>query len=227
MKNLKHDHTSYDPDWLSKDQENKKGELVQKEKVSEYSDITKKNTSTIKSVPEVKPKYARKPIRSKKSITIVGSDGKEIKRIPKTKTQSEDKTVRSTTSKVSGKPVKKPVENKKEITRIESKDQIIKKTSSVNNEENKIRESSNQFVGYKSKKTVSGIAAILLGFFGMHKFILGYTKQGLVMLLVTLLTFGMAAPIVSLIGFIEGIIYLTKSDDEFYRIYQAGKRPWF
>ncbi|NNC62181.1 MAG: hypothetical protein HKO11_07575, partial [Eudoraea sp.] len=30
-----------------------------------------------------------------------------------------------------------------------------------------------------------------------------------------------------LIGLIEGIIYLTKSDEEFYNTYQVGKKPWF
>lgn len=29
------------------------------------------------------------------------------------------------------------------------------------------------------------------------------------------------------IGIIEGIIYLTKSDEDFFNIYQAGKKPWF
>jgi hypothetical protein len=31
----------------------------------------------------------------------------------------------------------------------------------------------------------------------------------------------------SLIGLIEGIIYLTKSDAEFIQIYQVQKRGWF
>ena len=30
-----------------------------------------------------------------------------------------------------------------------------------------------------------------------------------------------------LIGLIEGIIYLTKSDDEFQRVYIEGKKAWF
>ena len=30
-----------------------------------------------------------------------------------------------------------------------------------------------------------------------------------------------------IIGLIEGIIYLTKSDEEFYNTYQVGKKPWF
>ena len=31
----------------------------------------------------------------------------------------------------------------------------------------------------------------------------------------------------AVIGFIEGIIYLTKSDEEFERIYAIGQKPWF
>ena len=29
------------------------------------------------------------------------------------------------------------------------------------------------------------------------------------------------------IGLVEGIIYLTKSDEEFIEIYQYGQRTWF
>ena len=29
------------------------------------------------------------------------------------------------------------------------------------------------------------------------------------------------------IGLIEGIIYLTKTDEEFYNIYVANKKAWF
>jgi hypothetical protein len=30
-----------------------------------------------------------------------------------------------------------------------------------------------------------------------------------------------------IIPFIEGIIYLTKSDEEFYNTYQVGQKEWF
>lgn len=36
-----------------------------------------------------------------------------------------------------------------------------------------------------------------------------------------------AVLITSLISFIEGIVYLTKSDEEFYQIYQVGKNRGF
>jgi hypothetical protein len=47
------------------------------------------------------------------------------------------------------------------------------------------------------------------------------------MLLVSILSIGMLAGLVHLIGLVEGIIYLTKSDDDFVRIYGEGKRGWF
>jgi TM2 domain-containing membrane protein YozV len=78
-----------------------------------------------------------------------------------------------------------------------------------------------------SKKIPAGILGILLGSLGIHKFILGYTKEGVIMLLVSLLTFGFGAGIMGIIGLIEGILYLTKSDEEFVSIYVNAKKGWF
>lgn len=82
-----------------------------------------------------------------------------------------------------------------------------------------------------NKKILAGVLAILLGVFGVHKFILGYTKEGIVILVITVIlgifTCGMAGWFMSVLGLVEGIIYLTKSDDEFYNTYQLNKRPWF
>ncbi len=82
-----------------------------------------------------------------------------------------------------------------------------------------------------SKKLTAGICAILLSGFGVHKFILGYTTAGIIMLLVTVLggfvTCGTTSVIMSIIGIIEGIIYLTKSDEDFYDTYIANKKEWF
>lgn len=77
------------------------------------------------------------------------------------------------------------------------------------------------------KKIAAGICGILLGALGIHKFILGYTKEGIIMLLVTVLTLGIAGFIMGLIGLIEGILYLTKSDEEFVATYVNGKKGWF
>jgi TM2 domain-containing membrane protein YozV len=78
-----------------------------------------------------------------------------------------------------------------------------------------------------SKKIAAGICGILLGALGIHKFILGYKTEGLIMLLVTIFTCGFAGIIFGIIGFIEGILYLTKSDDEFVQKYVVNTRAWF
>jgi TM2 domain-containing membrane protein YozV len=79
----------------------------------------------------------------------------------------------------------------------------------------------------EGKKIAAGVCAIVLGSLGVHKFILGYTGAGIVMLLVTLLTFGAGAVVMHIIGIIEGITYLTKSDEEFYHTYILNRKPWF
>lgn len=77
------------------------------------------------------------------------------------------------------------------------------------------------------EKIVAGLLAILIGTLGIHKFYLGYTKSGIIMLLVSLLTFGVGAPVMAVISLIEGILYLTKSDAEFYQTYVQNKKEWF
>ena len=85
-----------------------------------------------------------------------------------------------------------------------------------------------QFVG---KKMAAGICGILLGGLGIHKFILGLTTPAVIMLLVTIiggiLTCGLGAIPMGIIGLIEGIMYLTKSDDDFYQLYGVEKKGWF
>ena len=77
------------------------------------------------------------------------------------------------------------------------------------------------------KKIVAGILAIVLGSLGVHKFILGYTTEGVIMLLVSVLSCGILAVVPSVIGIIEGIMYLTKTDEEFVRTYIQSKKGWF
>lgn len=78
-----------------------------------------------------------------------------------------------------------------------------------------------------NKKMAAGICGILLGGFGIHKFVLGYTTEGVIMLLITVLTCGIGAMATGVIGLVEGIIYLTKSDEEFVRTYVQNKKGWF
>jgi TM2 domain-containing membrane protein YozV len=79
----------------------------------------------------------------------------------------------------------------------------------------------------QNQKLAAGICAILLGSLGIHKFILGYTTEGVIMLLLTILTCGIAGIVMSVIGIAEGIIYLTKTDEEFVNTYVANKKGWF
>ena len=78
-----------------------------------------------------------------------------------------------------------------------------------------------------SMKIPAGVCGILLGGFGVHKFILGYTGAGLIMLLVSILTCGIAWWVMHIIGLVEGILYLTKSDEEFVQTYVDGRKEWF
>ena len=81
------------------------------------------------------------------------------------------------------------------------------------------------------KKVVAGVLGILLGGFGIHKFYLGYTTAGIIMLVVSLVaapfTCGIGYSLMGLIGLIEGIIYLTKTDAEFVATYVTSKKEWF
>ena len=74
-----------------------------------------------------------------------------------------------------------------------------------------------------SKKVVAGVLAILLGGLGAHKFYLGYKGTGVLQLVISVVTCGLGA----FIGVIEGIVYLTKSDDAFVATYQEGRKNWF
>jgi TM2 domain-containing membrane protein YozV len=78
-----------------------------------------------------------------------------------------------------------------------------------------------------SNRVAAGVCGILLGAFGVHKFILGMNTAGAIMLAVTLVTCGFGGIIMHAIGIIEGIIYLTKTDEEFYNLYVVQKKEWF
>jgi TM2 domain-containing membrane protein YozV len=79
----------------------------------------------------------------------------------------------------------------------------------------------------RGTRIAAGICGILLGGLGIHKFVLGYTTAGVITLLITICTCGIAWPIMKIIGIIEGIMYLAKNDAEFYRTYVVGRREWF
>ena len=89
---------------------------------------------------------------------------------------------------------------------------------------------------FANKKIAAGICGILIGGLGVHKFILGLNNAGSIMLAVWLVGFitGMCIGIpilasiaMSVIGLVEGIIYLTKTDEDFYQTYAIQKKEWF
>lgn len=75
------------------------------------------------------------------------------------------------------------------------------------------------------KKILAGLLAIFVGNLGIHKFILGYNNAGIIMIVLNLTCIGL--PVIRVISLIEGIIYLTKTDEEFYNTYIANKKEWF
>ena len=87
------------------------------------------------------------------------------------------------------------------------------------------------------KKILAGILGIVLGGLGVHKFILGYNQECAIMagayvvaLIIAMVTCGIGIPLIfvpTIVGIIEGIIYLTKSDEEFVQTYIVNKKPWF
>jgi TM2 domain-containing membrane protein YozV len=87
----------------------------------------------------------------------------------------------------------------------------------------------------KSKVT-AGVLAILLGGLGVHKFYLGRTSAGGLMLAGSLIGACLGPFLllpyllnvaVGVTALIEGIIYLTKSDEEFEDTYVAQGKDWF
>lgn len=81
-----------------------------------------------------------------------------------------------------------------------------------------------------SKRLIAALLAFFIGAFGAHKFYLGYTTQGIIMLLVFMFGFillGIPSLVIGVIALIECIIYLTKSDNEFEETYVVGKKTWF
>ncbi len=96
------------------------------------------------------------------------------------------------------------------------------------------KEAYENFTG-ENKKILAGVLGIIFGGFGIHKFVLGYNKEGGILLGATLLGILLSCLAIGVffvwipgvIGFIEGIVYLTKSDEDFYNTYQAGKKAWF
>jgi len=89
---------------------------------------------------------------------------------------------------------------------------------------------------FAGKKVAAGVLGILLGGLGIHKFVLGFPLAGGIMLATWMMSFvtgifcifpWFATAVISTIGLVEGIIYLTKTDEDFYRTYAVQKKSWF
>ena len=88
---------------------------------------------------------------------------------------------------------------------------------------------------YEKSKVAAALLALFLGAFGIHKFYLGYTAQGFIMLIGTiagavliLVAIGILIIMaISIIALVEFVLYLTKSDEEFHETYVVNNRPWF
>ena len=85
--------------------------------------------------------------------------------------------------------------------------------------------------GVGFKRMVAILLAMFLGCVGAHKFYLGYTKEGIIMLVVFILgialNFSLFISASPCIGFIDGIIYIFRGERGFYEKYMLGRRPWF
>ena len=81
----------------------------------------------------------------------------------------------------------------------------------------------------RKNKIAAGLFGIFLGWLGIHKFYLGFTTPGILMLLAGTLGWILVFPpfVAGLFGLIEGIIYLTKSEEDFYQTYEVRRQQWF
>jgi len=70
----------------------------------------------------------------------------------------------------------------------------------------------------------------------VHKFILGLNNSGAIMLavwLVGIITGSctvvplLASIAMTIVGLVEGVTYLTKTDEDFYQTYAIQKKEWF
>lgn len=81
------------------------------------------------------------------------------------------------------------------------------------------------YVQSKDKMTAA-LLAIFIGGLGIHKFYLGGPKQktaGIIQIVVSIVTCGFG----TIIPLIEGILYLTKDDQQFQYEYVQGGKDWF
>ena len=81
---------------------------------------------------------------------------------------------------------------------------------------------------YEKNRFIAAILAFFLGHWGVHKFYMGKTNAGVVMLICGTIGWLLILPALInwLIALIECVIYLIKSDQQFYQDYVIGDRSW-
>jgi TM2 domain-containing membrane protein YozV len=82
----------------------------------------------------------------------------------------------------------------------------------------------------RKDKITAALLAFFLGGLGIHKFYLNRPGAGIAMLLISVFGFllvGLPTLIICIIAFVEFIIYLTLSDEEFEKRYAPGGQSWF
>jgi TM2 domain-containing membrane protein YozV len=93
-----------------------------------------------------------------------------------------------------------------------------------------IRMSEQTYAPHRSR-VVAGLLALFFGCLGLHKFYLGYFGAGLMMmgmsLVLGILSFGISAGAMAVIGIVEGVIYLTRTPEDFEMLYVRDRREWF
>lgn len=76
----------------------------------------------------------------------------------------------------------------------------------------------------QKSKTVAGVLALFLGNLGAQRFYLGNTKAGIINLVLFLLV--LPIPVLTIISLIEGIKFLTMSQDKFEQEYVIEHKAW-
>lgn len=131
------------------------------------------------------------------------------------------------------------VENGNQVPQNNPQQPPVQQNNSYGNQQNQYQQAYQQQPAYiqeaNSKKILAGILAIILGHIGVHKFVLGYNTEGIILLTLGIAGYVTACFVIGyfilfatgIIGLVEGIIYLTKSDEDFYNTYMRNRKPWF
>ena len=207
------------------------------------ADKAKKKAGKLSEEAKAKAEEIRDEI--KEDAEKAGKKAKKLSEEAKEKAEEFKKEVKEDTEKVKEKAKKIKEEAKEKAQKAKEKaekikDEVKEDMGEFKDEAKKTAEEFKEGLRTATsdgdnKKILAGLLAIFLGWAGIHKFILGYQKEGIIMLVLSIL--GLALSCIGIgffitwamgiIGLVEGIIYLTKSDVEFYNTYQVGRRPWF